>query len=127
MNEVYPLIVYAILAIIPITIAGICIYSQAIHQTKNKEPDRSDLQRRLDKELKKVEENTWQVGTPSGEPDPKLRMYDSIHEGICPVCASKDHFLNGPSGGMAINIMCNSCKQKYWLVPGVRPFGAKKI
>ncbi len=47
-----------------------------------------------------------------------------IDSGLCPACGAKDSFLNGPAGGLAVNIMCSACKVKYNILPGL---GAQTI
>jgi transcription elongation factor Elf1 len=42
----------------------------------------------------------------------------------CPDCGDKKQFLAGPKGGLAQNIMCNTCKSKFNVTP---PFFAERI
>lgn len=62
------------------------------------------------------------------EPDPKiphlteteLEEQDSI---VCPNCKGTE-WLEGPSGGMSVNIMCNRCHSKYNYMG---PFGLDEL
>lgn len=56
-----------------------------------------------------------------------LRLYDAITRGTCPVCSAQESFLQGPEGGMAVNIKCQECQTRYWLCPGIRGLGAHKL
>ena len=40
----------------------------------------------------------------------------------CPSCNKTDVLYEGPSGGIAVNIICNNCEQRYWV--SVVAFGA---
>lgn len=37
---------------------------------------------------------------------------EKLAQGICPDCNGKD-FLEGPHGGLAVNIQCDNCKSKF--------------
>lgn len=42
----------------------------------------------------------------------------------CPECGGA-HFLQGPRGGLAVNIKCGVCETEWWYAPlfGIRPIG----
>lgn len=45
----------------------------------------------------------------------------------CPDCGSES-FLEGPHGGMSVNIMCSACGAKFNVVPGIfGSFGKQRI
>jgi len=48
-------------------------------------------------------------------PDPLA----SLDKGECPDCHGTT-FLEGPHGGLAVNIQCAQCKSKFNIVPGVQ-------
>ena len=57
----------------------------------------------------------------------KQTLWDKIHlQGKCPKCNAYHSMLEGPHGGLAINIKCSVCEQKYWTGP-FRGFGAEPI
>jgi len=57
----------------------------------------------------------------------KQTMWCQIHLiGICPNCKAKDSMQMGPQGGLAVNIRCYKCGQKYWTSP-IMGFGAEPI
>lgn len=59
--------------------------------------------------------------------DEKLSLWNQIHiNRECPNCKAKNSMLEGPHGGLALNIKCKACGQKYWTGP-YRGFGAEPI
>lgn len=46
-----------------------------------------------------------------------------LNTGICPDCATS-MFIEGPSGGAAMNIKCAGCGSKFWFAP---PFTPERI
>ena len=57
----------------------------------------------------------------------KQALWRQIHlNKACPSCKAKDSMLAGPRGGLAINIKCSACGQKYWTSPYMG-FGAEPI
>ena len=59
--------------------------------------------------------------------DQKREMWIDIHmRAKCPECGAEDSMLEGPHGGLAINIMCSQCKMVFWTVP-FAGFGAYPI
>jgi len=57
----------------------------------------------------------------------KQILWDQIHiRGECPNCNAKHSMLEGPHGGLAVNIKCTVCGQKYWTT-SFRGFGAEPI
>ena len=54
----------------------------------------------------------------------KKEMWIDIHiRAKCPECEAISSMLDGPRGGMAINIKCSECKTIFWTTP-VPGFGA---
>ena len=51
---------------------------------------------------------------------------DIHHRAKCPECGAIDSMLEGPHGGMAINIKCSECKTVFWTTP-FAGFGAYPI
>lgn len=50
-----------------------------------------------------------------------------LNNTTCPDCLER-HFLEGPHGGMNVNIMCAECGAKFNVVPGLAgAFGKKRI
>ena len=68
--------------------------------------------------------------SPDGElytREQKDQMWLMIHaEEKCPQCGAKKSMLEGPHGGMAVNIMCSECKTVFWTTP-IEGFGAYPI
>ena len=57
----------------------------------------------------------------------KSLFWDIIHWlRACPECGAKNSMLEGPHGGLAVNIMCSECKTVFWTAPH-RGFGAYPI
>lgn len=57
----------------------------------------------------------------------KAMYWDIIHILLaCPQCGAKNSMLEGPHGGLAVNIMCSECKTVFWVAPA-RAFGAYPI
>lgn len=52
----------------------------------------------------------------------KLALWDLLGEGVCGKCGGGP-MLMGPQGGMAMNIKCSVCEQRYW-ISEIRDFGA---
>jgi len=52
--------------------------------------------------------------------------WDKLAEGICPNCKETEGIILFARGGAAENVMCQSCKAKYWTSP-IREMGAKRI
>jgi len=48
--------------------------------------------------------------------DPLVKSF--YQDGVCPDCKSKD-FLEGPHGGMNINIKCAKCGSKFNICPEI--------
>jgi len=45
----------------------------------------------------------------------KKEMWACIHNDLkCPECGAEYTMLQGPRGGMAINIKCSKCKMVFW-------------
>ncbi len=42
----------------------------------------------------------------------------TLLKGICPDCGTKK-FLEGPHGGVSVNIMCDKCKSEFNICPGL--------
>lgn len=92
------------------------------------------MKRRAKEKLPKEENKTIQdIGA---EAAAQLLMEDSpvllntaeelrciVVEGRCPDCQSTGKFLEGPSGGLATNIMCDECKSRFNLTP----FGVERL
>lgn len=57
----------------------------------------------------------------------KLRLWDAITDtkGKCPKCKT-GQLYEGPSGGMAINLICDNCNTTYWW-SSERAFGAEEM
>ena len=36
----------------------------------------------------------------------------------CPKCGSEEGLLEGPEGGLAVNLKCPSCGRVFWFAPG---------
>lgn len=50
--------------------------------------------------------------------DRKLGMWHDIHSrGKCPQCGALDSMLQGPRGGLAMNIKCKYCHLVFWTTP----------
>jgi len=51
----------------------------------------------------------------------------ALDQCTCPDCGHPE-FLEGPRGGLAINIKCPNCGAKFCIVPGIPgPFGKSRI
>lgn len=51
----------------------------------------------------------------------------ALDTGKCPDCGS-ERLLEGPHGGMKVNIMCSGCGAKFNVVPGLAgSFGKERI
>ncbi|MDR3457996.1 MAG: hypothetical protein P4N60_11160 [Verrucomicrobiae bacterium] len=62
-------------------------------------------------------------------PYPELTAIEvaALDAGKCPDCGS-EHFLEGPRGGMNVNIQCARCKAEFNIVPGLPgSFGKERI
>lgn len=55
-----------------------------------------------------------------------IKLWDKISGGYCPQCQSKTDFYTLAEGGLALNIECTNCSQKYWITP-YRDFGVRYI
>ena len=53
-------------------------------------------------------------------------MWDKIFNQECPDCGATDCILEGPHGGISINVMCDECKQQF-NVSTVRGFLVERI
>jgi len=50
-----------------------------------------------------------------------------IHEDQkCPDCGADDPMMRGPSGGLATNIKCDKCGERFWTTP-VKALGAYNL
>ena len=57
----------------------------------------------------------------------RKKSWDMIHiEKKCPQCGALNSMLQGPRGGLAVNIKCAICEGRYWTSP-FRSFGAVPI
>ncbi len=51
----------------------------------------------------------------------------ALESNICPDCGGK-RFLEGPHGGINVNIMCSDCGAAFNIIPGrFGPFGKERI
>lgn len=68
--------------------------------------------------------------SPRGEEythEQKKEMWIDIHlRGMCPECGTHNSMLEGPHGGLAVNVMCSECKVVFWTGP-FAGFGAYPI
>lgn len=47
-----------------------------------------------------------------------------LRNGKCPDCQAQNSMLEGPHGGLSVNIMCSACKMRFNVVG---PFGVQRI
>ena len=79
--------------------------------------------------LEAISPTTKELLAGSERPFPKLTFaeYSMLDDGICPDCTGH-HFLEGPHGGMNVNIKCAGCGAKFNIVPGLEgSFGKERI
>ena len=50
---------------------------------------------------------------------------EAMDSGECPDCGNTG-FLEGPHGGMCVNIMCASCGARFNILPGMKGFFGKQ-
>jgi len=53
-------------------------------------------------------------------------IWDKLMNQECPDCGAKNTIMEGPHGGMAVNVKCSACNQGYNITP-VRGFGVARI
>lgn len=58
------------------------------------------------KKHKKTKNHATSQGVNSSE------LLDALYKNMCPDCGGKE-FLEGPRGGMCVNIKCNNCGSKF--------------
>ena len=59
-------------------------------------------------------------------PNPeKTEEAQLMNSGICPHCREHDRLLQGPSGGVGMNVLCQSCLKEYTVF--VAPGGIFKV
>lgn len=48
---------------------------------------------------------------------------ECVRKNKCPDCKVKDQIMEGPHGGMSVNVRCANCGSKF----NITPFGVKRI
>lgn len=61
-----------------------------------------------------------------GRTNTDTHKWDLITLNVCPNCGKKHTMVEIANGGLAVNIQCDSCQQKYWITYH-REFGAIEI
>lgn len=47
------------------------------------------------------------------------KLWAILASGKCPDCRKKTKFLEGPHGGMSVNIKCASCSARFNITPAI--------
>jgi len=53
----------------------------------------------------------------------KTLKLECVREGKCPDCKTKGQILEGPHGGMYINVRCDACGSRF----NITPFGVERL